>query len=186
MFSGASAPKITSASYWALRSKYLCGLSSLRSVTTRELSTNFIPFFLYLNKLMYRTLKSKLLWVRVTLALDLLGFTWCAWLGCWCASALPYPPRFDSVEHDVPLDAAPHLLLHFCCNRCLLLPRLFPLNYWEPGIQHVLLVSMAKGNLHEGRGLYDTEMLIQSTEIQKLDSMVREWDRIQRGERKAE
>lgn len=45
---------------------------------------------------------------------------------------------------------------------------------------------MAKGNLHEGRGLYDTEMLIQSTEIQKLDSMVREWDRIQRGERKAE
>lgn len=164
-------------------------LSSLRSVTAREVSTNFIPFLLYLNKLMYRTSKkkSKLLWVRVTLALALLGddLVCLARLLVSISLALPTPGLNLSVEHDVPLDAVTYLLLHFCCNRCLLLPRLFPFNCWEPGIQHVLLVSMTKGNLHEGRGLYHTEMLIQSTEIQKLDSMVRGWDRIQREERKA-
>lgn len=45
--------------------------------------------------------------------------------------ALPAPDLPDvnlSVEHDVPPDAAAHLLLHFCCDRCLLLPRLFPFN----------------------------------------------------------
>lgn len=81
---------------------------------------------------MYRTQKrkSKLLWVTVALALDLPGDDVVCWAGLLVSTlALPTPDLNLSVEHDIPLDAAAYLLLHFCCNRCLLLPRLFPFNY---------------------------------------------------------
>lgn len=81
---------------------------------------------------MYRTQKKKKKVNCCGLELRLLWIcremTWCAGLAAGEHPCLTYPDLNLSAEYDVPLDAAAYLLLHFCCNRGLLLPRLFPFN----------------------------------------------------------
>lgn len=54
-------------------------------------------------------------------------------------------------EHDLPLDVAAHLLLHFCRGWCLFLREVYPFNSPGPGVQLVLLVGRAGRSLGEGR-----------------------------------
>ena len=82
-------------------------------------------------------------------------------------------PSSDSrswpLEHDLPLDVAAHLLLHFCRGWCLLLRELHPFNSPGPGVSHVLLVCRTGGSLGWGRELgHETGKPVQSTVIKKV------------------
>lgn len=76
------------------------------------------------------------------------------------------------LEHDLPLVVADHLLLHFCCDRRLLLRELHPFISPGPEVPRVLLVGRMGGSLGWGREFgQETGKLVQIV-IQKVQSIV--------------
>lgn len=73
------------------------------------------------------------------------------------------------LEHGLPLVVADDLLLHFCCDRCLLLRELYPFNSAGPEVPRVLLVGRPGGSLGAGKEFgQETGKLVPSRVIQSL------------------